>query len=168
MPLHKQVTTCLKSGGPVSKFCSCNHCTLSVCFVCGAYEGSLTTDCPGETINFDRQKEIYETNLDYSDTRGWHQGEDRWPKETHFEVVGDEVVPRARVDRESLLRDLEQKAIAWARADRDCEDKSAAYDRAKEDEQAKVAFHLADDRAQQCDDEFRQAARKLADAQESR
>lgn len=75
MPKHRQVTTCRKNGGPVSKFCSCEHCCLSVCTVCGAYEGSLTTHCPGEGVSFDRQREVYETNLDYTDDRGWHQGE---------------------------------------------------------------------------------------------
>jgi hypothetical protein len=55
MPRHQQVTTCRKSGGPISKFCSCEHCTLSVCSICGAYEGGLTTDCPGTPVSFDRQ-----------------------------------------------------------------------------------------------------------------
>lgn len=186
MPKHTQVATCLKGGGPLSTFCSCNHCTLAVCSVCGAYEGSLTTDCPGETVGADRQREVYETNLDYSDARGWHQGGGRWPREPHFETapVGEGVPPRPRVDREILRHDLEQKAIAWARADLDCEDKSAELARAEEAvaratatladheagrllqvfEQAKIAFHVADDRAQRCDDEFRQAARKIAEA----
>lgn len=71
MPKHKQVTTCRK-GGPISKHCSCEHCCLSVCSVCGAYEGGLTTDCPGVIVSFDRQKEVHETLLDYTDDRGWH------------------------------------------------------------------------------------------------
>ncbi len=75
MPRHKRVTTCRLTGGPTSKHCSCEHCTLSVCGVCGAYEGSLTTDCPGAKVSFDRQQEVGETNLDYTDARGWHQGE---------------------------------------------------------------------------------------------
>lgn len=73
MPAHVQVTTCLKGGGPISKFCSCPHCTLSVCSVCGAYEGGLTSDCPGERVDFNRQKEVYETDLDYIEALGWHQ-----------------------------------------------------------------------------------------------
>lgn len=72
MPAHVHVTTCLKGGGPVSKFCSCQHCTLAVCSVCGAYEGSLTTDCPGERVSFDRQEEVYKTDLNYTDEKGWH------------------------------------------------------------------------------------------------
>jgi hypothetical protein len=86
MPRHQQVTTCRKSGGPVSKFCSCEPCTLSVCSVCGAYEGALTTDCPGERVNFDKQQEVYETNLDYTDARGWHQGAASKRRSPQFET----------------------------------------------------------------------------------
>lgn len=75
MARHKQVTTCRKTGGPLSDRCSCEHCALAVCSVCGGFEGGLTTDCSRETLSFDRQKEIYETNLDYVESRGWHQGE---------------------------------------------------------------------------------------------
>lgn len=86
MPTHKHVTTCLKGGGPISKFCSCYHCTLAVCAVCGAYEGGLTSDCPGELVSFDRQKEVYETNLDYIEALGWHQSTiDRRYREPRFE-----------------------------------------------------------------------------------
>jgi hypothetical protein len=75
MARHKQVTTCRKTGGPLSDRCSCEHCALAVCSVCCGFEGGLTTDCSRETLSFDRQKEIYETNLDYVESRGWHQGE---------------------------------------------------------------------------------------------
>lgn len=83
MPRHQQVTNCLR-GGPVTSFCSCQHCTLGVCSVCGAYEGSLTTDCPGETVSFDKQQEIYTTNLDFTDARGWHQGESMKQRSPRF------------------------------------------------------------------------------------
>lgn len=85
MPRHKHVTNCLKSGGAISKYCTCQHCTLCVCSVCGAYEGGLTTDCPGEDVHFDRQKEVHETNLDYTDERGWHQGEPMKRRVPRFE-----------------------------------------------------------------------------------
>jgi hypothetical protein len=85
MPRHKQVTKCLRSDGPVSSHCTCPHCTLSVCDVCGAYEGALTTDCPGERVEFNRQKEVYETNLDYTDDRGWHQGASMKQRSPRFE-----------------------------------------------------------------------------------
>jgi hypothetical protein len=74
MPRHRRITEC-RHGGAISKLCSCEHCTLFVCALCGAYEGSLTTDCPGERVGFDRQREVCETKLDYTDGRGWHQGE---------------------------------------------------------------------------------------------
>lgn len=41
MPLHEHVDTCIKTGGKISKFCTCPHCTLCVCKVCGCYPGSL-------------------------------------------------------------------------------------------------------------------------------
>lgn len=182
MPRHKQVTTCLKSGGPVSKFCTCMHCTISVCQVCGAYEGSLTTDCPGERADFDRQREVYETNLDFTKARGWHQGE---PMKRR--------VPRFETDTAILHHELAQRAIAWVEADRICDDRAAALTRVEDEVDARlrarcaqdmrnahvldgeliaklkreeVDFRLADQRAQKCDEKFREAARKLVDALE--
>lgn len=152
MPRHKQVTTCLKGGGPLSKFCSCAHCCLCVCSVCGAYEGALTTDCPGEGVSFDRQKEVYETTLDYTEARGWHVGETmkmRSPRfeETKLPPVPSPADPRetlapgvdwAMIDRQAALQhDLTIKAIAWVIADRVCEDRSITLARI-EDETAEL------------------------------
>lgn len=241
MPRHKQVTTCRKSGGPVSNRCSCEHCTLAVCSVCCAYEGGLTTDCPGTKVSFDRRQEVYETNLDYTDDRGWHQGASMKNRAPRFEPEPEPVVhkpiwryakfpcdPRdalalgrvectcgwrppssvtdsdtafsmhaavalaatpqatdwAAIDRTAdLQRELARKAIAWVLADRVAEDHSASYDRITKEAEARMrektepnvgdcellaklehekkGFHLADQRAQRCDDEFRQTARKL-------
>lgn len=69
---HVQVTDCLKSGGPVSCACTCYHCTLSICKVCGAYEGGLTTHCPGERVDYDTTQAVYTTALDFTTDRGWH------------------------------------------------------------------------------------------------
>jgi hypothetical protein len=240
MPEHKQVTTCRKSGGPVSKFCSCEHCTLGVCSVCGAYEGSLTTDCPGVAVNFDKQKEVYETRLDYTDERGWHQGKTMNNRSPNFAPDSDDHAPRMvvtgqgeivccvgcscgwqcppdaqdsdaaftlhaalaravpdltiaspkidwpRIDRTLELKDaLAKKAIAWVLADRVADQHSADLTRADDaahaylgtregmppddearrllaaSEHAKIGFQLADQRAVQCDEELRQAARQL-------
>jgi len=293
MPRHKQVTTCRKTGGPVSDRCSCEHCMLAVCSVCGAYEGGLTTDCPGAKVSFDRQQEVYETNLDYTDDRGWHQGASMKNRSPRFEpesvihapilaplrheslpppaesysatyariagctcgwrtpssatdsdtafarhVTETKLIQRripgetsssssrealflrdpdaaarvaednqrlldlirkrpahdarggaratdwAAIDRTAdLQRELAQKAIAWVLADRVAEDRTASYGRVQDEirthmrgkqepddrgrellaklEQEKKDFHLADERAQERDDEFRQAARKL-------
>jgi hypothetical protein len=68
---HVQVTDCLK-GGKVSTCCSCWHCTLSVCSRCGAYEGGLTSHCPGERVDVDTSRAVYATSLDYLTDRGWH------------------------------------------------------------------------------------------------
>lgn len=72
MPAHVQVTTCLKGGGPCNDLCSCPHCTLAVCAVCGCYEGSLTTDCAGVKVDYDQQDKIFKEGLDYSDENGWY------------------------------------------------------------------------------------------------
>ena len=195
MPHHKQVTTCLKHGGPVSKFCTCLHCTLSVCQVCGAYEGSLTTDCPGEGVDFDRQQEVYTTNLDYTKARGWHQGEPMKRRTPHFEREAPSPVDQAVASRADLQHELAQKAIAWVLADRICDDHAATLTRIEDEvdahlrrkypweeqepsenesirallaklEYAKMSFQLADQRAQKRDEEFREAAKKLVDALE--
>jgi hypothetical protein len=85
MPRHKRVTTCRKSSGPVSKHCSCEHCTLDVCAACGLWEGSLTTDCPNAKVEPDKQQEICETRLDYTDARGWHLAEPTSRRSPRFE-----------------------------------------------------------------------------------
>lgn len=199
MPRHKQVTTCRKSDGPTSKSCNCEHCQLAVCGVCGAAEGTLTTDCPGTKVDHDRQQEVFETNLDYNDDRGWHLAQidartlaGRTPRFEATKVPPEPprvdsrtiVAPQidwATVDRNANLQhELAQKAIAWVLADRTCEDHSAAIVRLKDEaallrektellaklERENIDFHLADQRAQKCDDEFRQAARKLVAALE--
>ena len=68
---HVQVTNCLR-GGEVSKFCSCNHCCLAVCSRCGAYEGGLTSHCPGERVDYDTTQAVFTTKLDYTTQQGWH------------------------------------------------------------------------------------------------
>ena len=97
MPKHKRVTTCRKSGGtstqyPLSKHCSCEHCTLDVCSVCGGGEGSLTTDCPNVTVDADRHQEICETRLDYTDDRGWYLAELTKHRSPRFEVNAEPAI----------------------------------------------------------------------------
>ena len=203
MPRHKQITTCHKHNGPISKFCTCPHCTLGVCEVCGAYEGGLTTDCPGTKVDYDRQKEVYETSLDYTDECGWHQGEPMKRREPRFESTKlppqpprvdsrTTIAPSidwATVDRTmNLQHELAQKAIGWVLADRVAEDHSATLTRLEDEvdkqlpkgsepseharellgklEHEKIGFRLASQRAEKCDDAFRQAARKLVVALE--
>ena len=202
MPRHKQVMTCLRGDGPISKFCSCAHCTLCVCSVCGAYEGGLTTDCPGVKVDFDHQQEVYETKLDYTDERGWHQGESMKLRSPRFEetklpptpprvdprVVVEPSINWAAVDHmTNLQHELSQRAIAWVLADRICEDRTATLARVEDEteklrgkeqldegdrdllaklEHEKIGFQLACRRVEACDDEFRQAARKLVTALE--
>lgn len=205
MPLHQRVTTC-RNGGPVSKSCTCEHCTLAVCEVCGAYEGGLTTHCPGTKIDFDKQQEIHETALDYTDDRGWHlagshEAPLRWPRfETaHLPPTPPAIDPRAVVAPDidwtaidlasSLQQALAQKAIAWVLADRACDARSARLARVEDEfaglrgewkfdtqerellatlERAKIDFQLACRSVERCDDEFKQAARRLVAAMEER
>ena len=90
-----------------------------------------------------------------------------------------------RLHYDDLQHELTQKALAWSRADRICDDLSATLTRIEDEidvhlqngqtppdllgklEHAKVNFQLADQRAQKCDEEFRQVARQLADLLEA-
>lgn len=44
---------------------------LAVCKVCGGGEGSLTTDCPGEKIPYDKDQAVYAGKTDYREGQGW-------------------------------------------------------------------------------------------------
>jgi hypothetical protein len=171
--------------------------------VCGSHEGGLTTDCPGTKIDFDKQQEVYETSLDYTDERGWHLGEPMKLRIPRFEdtklppeppradsrAVVAPSINWAAVDHiETLQHALSQKAIAWVLADRICEGRLAALERIKEEitvhlprgqepntqarellktlEYEKVNFHHTSQSAEKCDEEFRQAARRLVAALE--
>ena len=141
--------------------CNCEHCQLAVCEVCGGAEGSLTTDCPGVRITYERHQELMETNLDYTDARGWHlapiirAGEARPRRSPHFESTpvpptSTRVDPRTvimpsidwtRIDRMTSLQGiLSAKAYAWVLAERACEDATAR----ERNVQAKAA-HLRDE-----------------------
>ena len=207
MPRHQQVTTCRKSGGPVSKHCSCEHCSLSVCAVCGAAEGSLTTDCPGAKVDYDKQQEVFETNLDYTNDRGWHlaQADDgtairRSPRFEDTEVppepprLDPRTVVAPSIDWQAIDRitdlnhKLSQKAVAWVLADRIAEDRSVTLARLEDEvaahlpkdqepnahaqellktlEYEQIDFRRANQNAEKCNDEVRQAMRKLVAALE--
>ena len=143
------------------------RCLLLVCSVCDSYEGNLTTDCPGVRVDRDRQQEVYETNLDYIDARGWHQGKPVKLRSPNFGLV-------TPVALTCLQNELTRKAIAWARADRVADDHAAAVTLIEEKiqgarplpeelELAKIDFHFANQRADECDDELRQVARVIAE-----
>jgi hypothetical protein len=115
--------------------------------VCSAFAGGLTTDCPGTEVDFDRQREIYETLLDYTDDRGWHQGAPMEQRVPHFAATRlpprpPRIDPRlivapsvdwTRVDRTAALQhELALRGIAWVLADRACDDLSAALTRAQD------------------------------------
>lgn len=115
MPLHQHATNCLK-GGKVSNFCGCQHCCLAVCSVCGAYEGSLTTDCPGSRVDYDKQQEVYTTDLDYTDAKGWHRsGVGMKEREAHFALTDDERMVAQRLVDDSRREGRHTTASAVAR-----------------------------------------------------
>lgn len=178
MSMHQSAVDCLH-GGPLREYCTCQHCVRHVCVRCGASEGSLTTDCPELLIDVDRLQELRETGLDYTEARGWHLA--KAARTPHFATT----TINPRTDREAdILRELKQKAIAWAVADRACEDQAALLESAREAadrvgnkvplsvddhaivaayRQAMVTFQLACQHAEECDDAFRQLARRLAE-----
>lgn len=180
MPRHQQVTTCRRTNGPISRGCTCEHCNLAICAVCGAYEGGLTTDCPGTRVAFKQQCEVHETCLDYTDSRGWHQGErmeNRSPRflNTRLTPTAPRRDPRATVapsidwtkvdQNKALQHELTLRAIDWTLADRECDRLSAALNQVKDAfEEVQTNFQQACRRVEECDDEFRQAARRLVDA----
>lgn len=69
---HVRESRCLVSDRPVCAYCSCWHCTICVCGACGAYEGGLTTECPGECVDVGTTLAVYKAKLDYTVERGWH------------------------------------------------------------------------------------------------
>lgn len=89
--IHAQHTT---EDGHVVDCGTCNLCCLAVCDVCGAYEGSLTIDCPGSRVDYDTQTRVYKTGLDYSDALGWH--DTGKPKDHSHHVNFQPREPRAR------------------------------------------------------------------------
>lgn len=199
MSRHQQVSTCRRTGGPISRDCTCEHCNLSMCAVCGAYGGGLTTDCPGTRVDFHRQLEVFQTPLDYTDDRGWHQGNPIEHRSPHFmdtqlppspprpdpRSIVTPAIDWDKIDRHRALQhELTLRAIAWTLADRACDDLAATLTRTKDDvhaskdstpeekliaklEEVRNNFQRACRRVDECDDEFRQAARKLVDALES-
>ena len=62
---HKNVTTCLRTKGPLSMHCTCEHCNLAVCSVCGAWEGGLPTHCPGARVTHDQMDAIAKGEIDF-------------------------------------------------------------------------------------------------------
>jgi superfamily II RNA helicase len=77
-----------------------------------------------------------------------------------------------KIDRNTALQhQLTLQAISWVLADRECDDLSAALTRARDTanpqlEKVQTHFQRACRRVEECDDELRQAARKLVDALE--
>jgi hypothetical protein len=58
--------------------CKCNHpycqfCEGSLfdCTVCGGFEGSLPTDCPGMRMTDEERDQVYAGHIDYREDRGW-------------------------------------------------------------------------------------------------
>lgn len=131
MPLHKPELYCLKDKNlKTHDTCSCQHCTLAVCRVCGAYEGGLTQDCPGVKISGDVAALVHENGLDYTDSRGWFMwlpAELNTPeyqrRNIRFEPTAKGIIkrlselnvtsPPAEGSREKALFELKTDALYW-------------------------------------------------------
>lgn len=115
-------------------------------------------------------------------TCGWRTPRDAHDSDTAYaeHVAIAKLAPDidwGTADRMDKLRDeLMQKAVAWAIADRFCDDCSAALGGIEDEiagcgeatpalrqklESADMEFKLSVERAERCNDEFRQAARKI-------
>ncbi|HSX22381.1 MAG TPA: hypothetical protein VLE97_06350 [Gaiellaceae bacterium] len=174
-----------------------------MCGVCGAGEGALTTDCPGERVAHERQQEVFETSLDFTDDRGWHLAPEGTRRSPRFEKAQIEPQPPrgdpralvaptvdwARVDRNAAIQhELSLKAIAWVLADRACDDQSAKLAHTEDEtdtlrgktelddsdrallarlEREQIDFRLSSQRAEKCEDEWKQTARRLVEALEA-
>jgi len=44
---------------------------LEYCHICMGFEGSMPTDCPGETMTNEQSDNVYAGNLDYRKNEGW-------------------------------------------------------------------------------------------------
>lgn len=53
--------------------CNLCHGGLSLCCVCGGGEGSLPTDCPGQSMNDILHDDVYAGKVDYRRKEGWVQ-----------------------------------------------------------------------------------------------
>ena len=101
----------------------------------------------------------------------------------HAAVAAATKTDWSRVDRVIDLKDdLARKAVVWFKADQAADQSSADLGRLREQaelrhadkdliaslERVRIDFHLADQRAQRCDEALRQAARALVEALEER
>lgn len=169
MPQHHPAIQCL-FGGKLKQDCTCQLCTHPACVICGATEATLTTDCAGKRLDPERVKELLETDLDYTDVRGWHVA--KQPRGARHVDLGparfQSNLPPTAVD------ELARRAVAWAAADRACEDLAAKLEPSMGFDYdltaitaIRVEFQLASARADECDEALRQAARRLADLDEA-
>ena len=183
MPRHQLVTT----SPDVSE----------VCAICGASDGCLTTDCPSTKIDGAKQQEVLETDLDYTDARGWHLSAitSSTPASPDPRVLVAPHIDWKTIDRNAdLQHELSRKAIAWVIADRACDDQSAVCTRLEDEvdethlteklrtggapsaaerellvklESEKIAFQVSCHQVEKCEQEFKQAARRLVASLES-
>lgn len=60
---------------------NCWTCELFICTVCGGFEGSLTSQCPGVKVSDEHLQLVYKANLDFRRDRGWYARErENWEK----------------------------------------------------------------------------------------
>ncbi len=156
MPPHQQVTTCLRSGGSISKTCTCKHCTAVV---------------PRDEVDRVARLLIAE----------WERVERRAVNLSYVATFAD--MARVVIEDRRLAcadpcasgalaidgvadfqQELSRRAIAWTLADRECDDLAAALTQVGDEDSArstKVTFQRACRRVEECDESLRQGARQL-------
>lgn len=122
MPLHKAEPYCLKDkNSKTHDCCSCQHCTLAVCRVCGQYEGGLTQDCPGVKMSSDVGALVHSGGLDYTDERGWfvhHKEDGKYPyHDARFEPTAKGIIQRLAAFKHTVLTAEQSDAFAELRKD---------------------------------------------------
>lgn len=65
---------------------ACNLCCLSICKICGLYEGALTTECPGVHVPEQVSDLIYAGEMDFKGGRWVYTPSDHSP--AAWRIVG--------------------------------------------------------------------------------
>lgn len=102
---------------------ACYTCNLYVCKNCGAYEGSLTTDCPNVRVNMDVQDAVYKGKVDFIGD-SWVLTDYKHPFERNLHLSYKET----EVDTEKI-------SSSWTKEERD---------RLIEKLQNELAWHMKD------------------------
>lgn len=104
---------------------TCYVCNLSVCMVCGAYEGGLSTECCGKRLSMDEVDRIYNGEVDFrygrwlegalSKPRTWKPEDMIENQERIMEIFKEDIEKQTEVGKK-VCEDLAQELKAWTKA----------------------------------------------------